>query len=522
MSTKSSRAHKFTYKPTHKTNGVTDVRVKKKVIHKNDNGDWEYNDLQRGREQINEQLEKKNCPKGTFDHKLIPLMMNPIKSTIEILYEKHLNGEKLSKSDIIRVENYLSKKEKLVEIDIKKLSTQGLNAPVETEEGRIIKLFMVAEKFIDKDDNEMVYYVYQRLSEFDIPDSIMKKYHKVMKDILHRITLVDRVSLQFTKFHANMPPLNQKGFVALDPWQKEVIGLIDENKSILVQVPTSGGKSIMSGYVFLKENIKALVVVPTDILAWQMASMIGDIVSKDIPIVTKTFKSIPRRDELIQLIQTVGIVVGTPDTIFDLLPFINIDFNWVILDEIHMINDDGCCEMENIARAFSHVPTLALSATIGNAEELCEWFNRIGNDMSIVKCTKRFINFQRFYYEPDNCEFKRIHPLSMVSIENFSDGSIVDMTLNCTPPDVWDLAIKLSKKFDLGNLVPTNYFAQDHRITLDESHQYNSMLIQFMVDKYGTDKSLIQSILDQLRSTMWISFIYAPGWYKANLRILVV
>ena len=80
--------------------------------------------------------------------------------------------------------------------------------------------------------------------------------------------------------------------------------------------------------------MKALIVVPTDILAWQMAAMVGKINGKDIPLVTQTYQSSPKRDELIERINSTGIVVGTPQFLLDILPLVDIKFDWLVIDEI--------------------------------------------------------------------------------------------------------------------------------------------------------------------------------------------
>lgn len=500
MSSKRTRVHtKFTYNPKHQTQGVTNVRVKSRAPRsKDDKGNWEFSFFQRGKDQANEQKIKADCPTGSFDHSQIPALMDPQLSTLEVLRKQYFEKKKLSKGDKIRVENYLHKEKLAIERDIEKIKKNGLNADVETNEGRIRKLFIILDHYIKNKDNDMVYYVSQKLSEFEIPDNIMRFYNSQYQSMLRIITKVDQIKIQFIKFHGNMPPLNVKGFKDLDPWQKDVIRNIDNKKSTILQAPTSAGKSILTGYIYLDDNVKAIVVVPTDILAWQTAALIGKISKKDVPIVTKTFKSIPRRDEMIERIIQVGIVVGTPSELVDYLPYINeIQFDWLVIDEIHMMGKDTCCEMETIAQYYSDVPTLALSATIGNAEELCEWFHRIGNtEMEIIKCEKRFFNFQRFYYNDEGNSLERIHPLSMVSISDFEDKSILSKSLNPTPPDVWDLAEKLAEHFDLGDVSPYKFFNKEERIHLDQTYIYNQKLLEFMVDQIDINKDKIQLILD--------------------------
>jgi hypothetical protein len=497
MSTKKPRVHNFTYKPSHQSNGVTNVRVKSRTPRsKDDKGNWEFSFFQRGREQIPEQKIKAECPTGSFDHSKINELMNPRISMMDVLKEKYNKKQKLSNADNIRIKNYLSKEKQSIERDIEKIKKNGLNADVETIEGRVRKIFLILEHYIKANDLDMIYYVSQKISEFEIPSRIMQANKANYDKMNKQIQKLDTIKLQFTRFHDNMPPLNIKGFKDLDPWQKEVIRNIDNKKSTILQAPTSAGKSILTGYIYLEEDVKAIVVVPTDILAWQTASLIGKITKKDIPILTKTFQSIPRRNEMIERIKKIGIVVGTPTELVDYLPFISdINFDWLVIDEIHMMGKDTCCEMETIAQYYSDIPTLALSATIGNTEEISAWFNRIGNTkMEVIKCEKRFFNFQRFYYKDDSLE--RIHPLSMVNMSDFEDGTILNKSLNPTPPDVWDLAEKLSKEFDLGDISPYKFFSKDERIHLDKTYIYNQKLIEFMIEKTKTNKNKIQKVID--------------------------
>ena len=85
-----------------------------------------------------------------------------------------------------------------------------------------------------------------KLSEF-ISDDIKNRFSHLFNQIDKASDKVNKIKLQFTKFHSNMPPLNQKGFNSLDPFQKQVISNIDNNISCIVQAPTSSGKSILTG-----------------------------------------------------------------------------------------------------------------------------------------------------------------------------------------------------------------------------------------------------------------------------------
>jgi hypothetical protein len=465
----------------------------KKIKNKSERGFWEYSRFQKREGDINEQYLKSRCPSGNFDHSKIENMMYPRKSKEDLILEKYERGEKLRSDEKLIANNIITKRNREIEIDIERINKFGLNAKdINTNEGRIKKLLLVAEQKIKSKENKIVYYVSQKLNEFDIPEHINKEFKSTFDKINEMVQDLNKIELQFNDFHSNMPPLNERGFTQLDPFQKEVIQNINDDISTIVQAPTSSGKSILTGYLYTKPNMKALVVVPTDILAWQMSSMIGKIVNKDIPIITETYQTSPKRDILLDKIKHSGIVVGTPEYLLDFLPLTDINFDWLVIDEIHMIGHYSCYEMESIAKAYSKCKLLALSATIGNVEFLEKWFKTIGfENIKTVKCEKRFFNLQQYYY--NNKSITRIHPLSMVTIESFKDGSILTKNINITPPDIWDLVMKIN--FDKEHtLNPYNFFNENQRIKLDEAGDYFKKVLNYMVNKLSIDD--VQNILE--------------------------
>lgn len=469
--------------------------------NKNEKGNWEYSRFQKNENDINEQFIKSKCFKTSFNHHKIENMMYPKETLEQQLMAKKNKGLKLKSDERIKLENIISKKQNEIKNDNLKIDKFGLNAKdINTDEGRIKMLLLVAEKKIDENNNNIIYYLSQKLSEFNIPKEILKDNAELFTKINNIVSKLDKINLQFNDFHSNMPPLNEKGFTKLDDFQRDVISNINNNISTIVQAPTSSGKSILTGYLYTKANNKVLVVVPTDILAWQMASMIGNIINKDIPIITETFQSSPKRDVLLEKIHKVGIIVGTPTYLLDFLPLVKINFDWLVIDEIHMIGHKDCYEMELIAKAYSHINILALSATIGNVEYLKNWFNKIGYDnINVVKCDKRFFNLQQYYYENNNIH--RIHPLSMININSFYDKSILEKNINITPPDIWDLSLKIFNDkdlYDTHKLYIYNYFDQDERITLDKTNAYFKELLKYMVS--NIDKSNIKDIINEYKN----------------------
>ena len=126
-------------------------------------------------------------------------------------------------------------------------------------------------------------------------------------------------------------------------------------------------------------------------MAWQLDAYVTEVYGEDIPIVTKTYKSIPRRDDLLDLISRRKGLVGTADSVLDILPLLvkkNINFDAVIVDEIHMLGDSECSDMEIILKYLMgkqfKPQILCLSATIGNVEYLRDWIDRISfNDTGV-------------------------------------------------------------------------------------------------------------------------------------------
>ena len=57
-------------------------------------------------------------------------------------------------------------------------------------------------------------------------------------------------------------------------------------------------------------------------------------------------------------------------------------FNWVIFDEVHSLDGEDGDALQRLIRAMS-CKFLALSATVGNAQELRGWLERVKGDQLI-------------------------------------------------------------------------------------------------------------------------------------------
>lgn len=472
---------------------------------KDTKGFWEYSNNQKIVEKNKEEQIKRNLRfLGGFDPNKVQSYINPSKSKEELIDEKERNGEKLNSSEKIILNNWKEKKERLLQKDIDLLDQFKLNADVSTEEGKMLKLFHTLDYVIKKGDKNMIALIYLKLKDKEekITSSLKSKFNNLIEQMNKTVSNLDIVELQMTKLHSCQPPLDQTGFSKLDDFQIDVITNIDNNISTIVSAPTSSGKSVISGYAFTKG--KTLVVVPSDPLAWQMATYIGNILDKSIPIVTKSYQTSPKRDELIEIVNKSQALVGTADAILDFLPLIKVDYDWIVYDEIHMIGKKEGSSMEHLIKLYKNKPFLALSATIGNIDHLKNWFeNTSDKTVSVVKCDKRFFNLQRFLYSTENNCLDRIHPLGLISFSDFEDKSVLQKSLQPTPPDIWDFAIKLQNAISLGNLDPYKYFSKEDRITLDMSNLYFSKLLNKAVQSYkGKNIPKIKKILESYQQNL--------------------
>lgn len=459
-------------------------------------GNWEYSFFQKQFDP-NEESNRKMLlkPSNNIDPNNFHLHINPTLSREEIIFNKNKAGKPISKTEKMILDNWLTKKASLIEKDMEDIKMLGLASRPQTNEGKTILILETLCYEIKKNNKELIANIHLRLMEdqFKITPELKVKYSEQFSIMDKIVSEVDLIELQFTKFHSQMPPLNFNGFKKFDEWQIDVVKNIDADISTVINAPTSAGKSVLSGYATLKG--RTLIVVPTSALAWQMSAYIGHIIGANVPILTLTYQTNPSRDEMIELLNKASAIVGTAESVLDYLPFMKINFKWLIFDEIHMIGKPEGSGMEHIIKLIPNIPILALSATIKNTDEIVEWLKTISPQQPIQKiiCTKRFFNLQRFYYDSD--QLVSLHPFSLVDESNFADGSILSKSLQATPPNIWDLSKKLGSIFKLGDLDPNKYFDINKRIELDDANLYFLELIKFMIEKYKTNKDEIVNLI---------------------------
>jgi hypothetical protein len=74
--------------------------------------------------------------------------------------------------------------------------------------------------------------------------------------------------------------------------------------------------------------------------------------------------------------------VGTPDSIVDYLPFINIDFKWLVFDEIHMIGKPEGSAMEHIIKVIPINKKEDFVVLLGQSESLISTDEEFPNELT--------------------------------------------------------------------------------------------------------------------------------------------
>jgi len=470
---------------------------------KTDNrGFWEYSIFQKiviPNEEQNIKISLK--PENSFNPNLVHQYISPELSKSEKIYNSKINDPniKLNKAEQIIYEKYVNDLNETIKNDMIEIEKKGANANLKTKEGKIHLMMKILDSEIKKNNIDIIANIFLRLKEdeFELTDEMKEKYKNTIINMNNILKDVDLIKFQFEKLYSQMPPLNEKKFRKFDDWQIDVIKNIDNEKSTILSAPTSAGKSVLAGYTVTKG--KTLYIVPTDALAWQISSYLSGILNNDVPIITLTYQTIPKRDELVKKINISNAIVGTADSILDILPLIKTNFKWIIYDEVHMIGKNEGFAMESIAKILNDVPFLALTATIGNVEYLESWFRKL-NDKPIqtIICNKRFFNLQKYYYDGKANQIRLINPLSMVSIKEFADKTIKTKNLDPTPIDTWSLVNKLIQhNIKLNELHPHKYFEANERIEFSKATKYFYDLINFLSDNFANFSNIIDKILTE-------------------------
>ena len=169
----------------------------------------------------------------------------------------------------------------------------------------------------------------------------------------------------------------------LDAFQLEAIESIDQHVNVLVSAPTGSGKTIVANYAIgrvLERGERAFYTTPLKALSNQKFNELRDLYGEHRVGLLTGDTSINRTADVIVMTTEVlrNMLLTESDQITNL--------GLVVLDEVHYLQDPfrGGVWEEVIILTPRAVRFVALSATIGNANFLGEWFSEVRGTTSVV------------------------------------------------------------------------------------------------------------------------------------------
>ena len=174
----------------------------------------------------------------------------------------------------------------------------------------------------------------------------------------------------------------EKEIKELRPAQEKAVenGLLD-GKNLLVCTPTASGKTLIAELAALKSIIegkgKAIYIVPLKALASEKYKDF----KKRYEGIAKVALSMGDIDKADSYLIDYDLIITTSEKLDSLIrhhaPWLSL-ISTIIIDEIHLLNDPGRGPTLEILitilrQLLKKSQIIALSATIGNPEELAEW-----------------------------------------------------------------------------------------------------------------------------------------------------
>ncbi|KAL7569391.1 hypothetical protein ACA910_010476 [Epithemia clementina (nom. ined.)] len=329
------------------------------------------------------------------------------------------------------------------------------------------------------------------------------------------------ISFQLTEMPDRLPPLsryNRK--FALEDWQCSILDAIDNRRSAVVCAPTSSGKTLLSTYTCKNAKDTVLFVLPSEVLVWQVASTYyqffkGNVtvctdqitfqeVTGDAQVYIGTPKALERAISKVRGAAGEELVKGERE--FMILDGGYHQFDYLVLDEVHTLNGPEGDALQRIIKCCN-CPFLALSATIGNATQLRDWFASVRRmqiedtmvvdvpsspeDVVLREYFARFINLQRYVVtESEGKDGKpkqklvKLHPVAAMTRERLKNEPELIEALSMTPSDQMDLWKRMRAIFPSTALEelddPDKFFAQfvdeSKRVTLMQTKEYETYL----------------------------------------------
>ncbi|CAH3109010.1 unnamed protein product [Pocillopora meandrina] len=324
-----------------------------------------------------------------------------------------------------------------------------------------------------------------------------------------------------------------------DTWQRQLLDAVDNNESAVIVAPTSSGKTYASYYcmekILRKDNDSVVVyVAPTKALVNQVVATIYARFEKQMPEGRSVFGVFTRDYRHNTLNSQILVTVPQCLEILFISPHRQHwtkNVKYVIFDEVHCIGSETGAEVWEHLLLMIRCPFLALSATIGNPEDLRRWLQaaqdfrekqdkenkenlRKSYRIRLVKFEGRYSDLEKSIYLPNNCEkgyddynneaFVRLHPCGQLRHQQLRQKGLPgDMAL--TPKEslqLYDTMVSVWPDCEsLQNLSPETYFIENKLIQKGHARQYESDLKrEFKSWADSRELTKVQSVINSLKS----------------------
>ncbi|CAH3109022.1 unnamed protein product, partial [Pocillopora meandrina] len=338
-----------------------------------------------------------------------------------------------------------------------------------------------------------------------------------------------------------------------DTWQRELLDAVDNNESAVIVAPTSSGKTFASYYcmekVLTQDNDGVVVYVsPTKALVNQVAATVyARFRRKNLPEGRAVYGVFTRDYRYNTLNSQILVTVPQCLEILFLSPRRQDwtkNIRYVIFDEVHCLGQEIGAEVWEHLLLLIRCPFLALSATIGNPDDLTRWLQaaqsfreqqdkqengqmRESYRIRLVHFHERYSDLEKSVYLPSPSnggfseksrkyegtydvkatgEFARLHPCAQLAAKQLQENSF-PRDMDFTPRESLQLfdvmTMHWPDKESLQKLSPERYFEKNKFIDKSCARKYEKDLkkeFKSWADEKHFEK--VEAVLQSLNSIL--------------------
>jgi superfamily II DNA/RNA helicase len=387
-----------------------------------------------------------------------------------------------------------------------------------------------AQKLVDQ-SSEFNYQLFVNQSVQQITDyAWFQLAHNEFDDDENTILDLQQLERKITR-----PLSHDLGFKP-DPWQWDLIDMVNNNESVLASAPTSSGKTFIAFYCIekvLRESNDGVVVFvcPSKALVNQTYAEVCSRYMKHLGQDMNMVGMFTADDQIHPL--KCQVLVTVPACLEILLLSAQAHewskrLKYVIFDEIHCINEKEVGSTWEHLLLLIQCPFLALSATIGNPEEFHAWLSQLEKPnvpcVNLVRHNQRPRDLIYSVYEGDGKPgvFHEVHPLATIS------DVVNEQTLNSIPSMTsQQCLVAVSEGLKAENekvreafttVLPANLFTDARLITRKEVIEYQKKITQTLWKLYSENgeevKQAVQAYISKLGRS--VDEAYDRMWHNGK------